>query len=399
MYRFRPMLIEDPDRILALLRDPNVGSQEVAEQTGVPRAEAARAARLLVGLAKARPEEIATLPALLAAALLKAAVAGERLEVLSSLAASSDKVLSKEAKRALHLLRTRGVAVPEPSRAPPPAPTPVAEEVFPCYASSLDGQGERAIWIARNVPGKGVEVGQAVVSDLLGLVELQVGVLGRKEYRGFGKEIGERGQAMGVAEIDPGHARSAVAEARRRNDASGRQVPAGADAWLARIGPGTPAPDPATRLPPLPEEEERRALAASADLHKLPMLRGWLADEGVLRALAARLDSLAAEAGKADEAASKARMADAISEALESWLDAPCRQRLAARLFTVGEHLLAMGLPDGAAQAAAAARALTAGTPGRDLPFAREMVEKAFPSRGSPPPPPPAKPVITAQRR
>ena len=393
------MPIEDPDRILALLRDPNVGSQEVAEQTGLPRAEAARAARLLVGLAKARPEEISSLPAPLGAALLKAAVAGERFDLLSSLAASADKVLSKDAKRALHLLRTRGVAVPEPARVPPPPPAPVAEEIFPCYASSLDGQGERAIWIARNVPGRGVEVGQAVVSDLLGLVELQVGVLGRKEYRGFGKEIGERGQAMGVAEIDPGHARAIVAEARRRNDESGRPVPTGADAWIARIGPGTPAPDPSASLPALPDEAERLALAASAELHKLPMLRGWLADEAALRALASRLDALAAEAGKADEAEHARRTADAIVETLESWLDAPSRQRLAARLFTVGVHLTSMGLADRAAQAAAAARALAAGTPGRDVPFAREMVEKAFPSRGSPAPSPPATPVIAAPRR
>ena len=393
------MPIEDPDRILALLRDPNVGSQEVAEQTGLPRAEAARAARLLVGLAKARPEEISSLPAPLGAALLKAAVAGERFDLLSSLAASADKVLSKDAKRALHLLRTRGVAVPEPARVPPPPPAPVAEEIFPCYASSLDGQGERAIWIARNVPGRGVEVGQAVVSDLLGLVELQVGVLGRKEYRGFGKEIGERGQAMGVAEIDPGHARAIVAEARRRNDESGRPVPTGADAWIARIGPGTPAPDPSASLPALPDEAERLALAASAELHQLPMLRGWLADEAALRALANRLDALAAEAGKADEAEHARRTADAIVETLESWLDAPSRQRLAARLFTVGVHLTSMGLADRAAQAAAAARALAAGTPGRDVPFAREMVEKAFPSRGSPAPSPPATPVIAAPRR
>jgi hypothetical protein len=250
--------MDDPDRILALLRDPNVGSQEVADETGLPRGECARAARLLVGLGKARPEEIASLPPPLAAALLKAAIGSGKVDVLTVLAASADKVLSKEAKRALHVLRTRGVDVPEPARAPPVlAPVP-AEEVFSCYASSVDGQGERAVWIARNLPGRGVEVGQAVISDVQGLVELQVGVLGRKEYRTFGKEIGERGRSMGVGEIDPGHARTLVLEARRRNDTSGRNPPEGADAWIGRIGPGTPLPDPATALPALPAEEEKQ---------------------------------------------------------------------------------------------------------------------------------------------
>jgi len=393
------MPVDDPDQILAMLRDPNVDSQEVADQTGLPRAEAARAARLLVGLAKARPEEIATLPPPLLAALIKAALDGGRIEVLAALAASSDKLLSKEAKRCLHVLRTRGVAVPESPRAAPPPPAPVAEEVFPCYVSSIDGQGERAVWIARNVPGRGVEVGQAVISDVNGLLELQVGVLGRKEYRTFGKDIADRGRAMGVGDVDPGHARGLVSQARRRNDASGRAVPEGADGWLARIGPGAPLPDPAAAFPPLPDEDEKAALASSNDLHSLPMLRGWLADESALRELAATLDGLQTSKLAADEAQRTDRMAAAVAEALEAWLDPACRQRLSSRLFAVALHLQGTGLADRAAQAAAAARALLAGAPGSAIPFARRMVEKAFQSGGPGSPPAPAAPVIAAPRR
>ena len=392
------MPLDDPDKILALLRDPNVGSQELAEATGLPRAEAARAARLLVGLAKARPEDVASLPPPLAAALLSAAVAGEQLELVVGLAASPDKAVAKEAKRVLHVLRTRGVALPEPTRAAPPPPAIAAEEVFPCYASFIDGQGERAIWVSRNVPGRGVEVGQAVVSDVHGLLDLQVGVLGRKEYRAFGREIGDRGQAMGVGEIEPAHARAIVAAARLRNEGSGRQPPAGADAWLARIGPGTPPPEAETLLPALPDEEERRALDAAGELHGLPMLRGWLADEAVLRPLAARLDALAAPAAGVPEADRPARLKEAIAETVESWLDPACRERLASRLLAVAVHLLSMGLPDRAAQAAASARALRSGSPGRDVPFARAMVEKAFPDRGATAPSSAARPVISTQR-
>jgi len=393
------MNVEDPDQILAMLRDPNVDSQEVADRTGLPRAEAARAARLLVGLAKARPEEIATLPPPLSAALLQAAVDGGRLEVLAALAALPDKALSKEAKRWLHVLRTRGVAVPEAPRPAAPAPVQAAEEVFPCYASSIDGQGERAVWIARNVPGRGVEVGQAVISDVHGLQELQVGVLGRKEYRTFGKDIAERGQAMGVGEMDPAHARGLVADARRRNDASGKQVPEGADAWLTRVGPGTPPPEPATALPPLSAEDEKAALGASGDLHTLPMLRGWLADETHLRTLAATLDRLQASKGAGGEPQGVKDVETAVAGTLEAWLDPACRERLSSRLFSVAIHFHGMGLPDRAAQAAAAARALAAGAPGADVPFARRMVEKAFPAGGAASPAPAAAPVITAPRK
>src|SRR5512133_847726 len=98
----------DPERLLAMLRDPNVESREIAEAAGVPREEAGRASRLLLGIAKAKPEEAAALAAPLA------------------------KDVAKEAKRGLHVLRTRGVAVPEPPpRAAPAAPQPAPEPPLP----------------------------------------------------------------------------------------------------------------------------------------------------------------------------------------------------------------------------------------------------------------------------
>jgi hypothetical protein len=371
----------DPDRILALLRDPNVDSEQVAAEAGVPRADAARAARLLVTLGKALPEEIAGLPAPLASALLRAATAACRGDVLAALASAPDRALAKDAKRGLHLLRSRGVAVPEPERVPAPGPAPAAEEAFPCFASSIDGRGERAVWVARNVPGRGIEVGQAVVSDVLGLLELQLGLLGRKEFRSFGRDIAARGRTMGVAEVEPGLARALVGAARRLNDASGRRVPEGADAWLARLGPADPLPDLLARFPPLPPDEEQRALSASGALHELPMLRGWIAEEDALREVAGKLDEIAASKLYADEAQRAEHAGRTVAEAVTAYLDDPRRQRLAARLLAVAAHLQALRDAPHADMAAAAARALRGGEPPERIPFARLLVEKAFPGR------------------
>src|SRR5512146_2438674 len=190
----------DTDRLLAMLRDANVESRDVAAAAGVPREEAGRASRLLLGIAKAKPEEVATLPAPLAAALARAALAAGRADLLAALSVHSGKEVAKEAKRALHVLKSRGVAVPEPPRpaAPPPATAP--EAPLPAYASAIDGHGERALWLPRALPGKGVEVAQAVISDERGLLELQLRTLGRKEWRMFAKDILVRGAAMGVGE-------------------------------------------------------------------------------------------------------------------------------------------------------------------------------------------------------
>ncbi|HVP68795.1 MAG TPA: hypothetical protein VMT17_16205 [Anaeromyxobacteraceae bacterium] len=389
------MALEDPERILELLRDPNVDSHEVAAQTGTTREDAAKAARLLVGLAKATPDEVATLPGLLSAALVRAAVAGGRGDLLSGLASSADRAVAKEAKRGLHVLRSRGIDVPEPARPPAPAAPPPAEESFPSFASAVDSNGERAVWIARNVAGRGIEVGQAVVSDVLGLLELQIGLLGRKEFRAFARDVAERGRSMGVAEVNPAVARSLVAAARRLNEASGRRVPEGAEGWLARLGPAEPLPDPAAGFPALPEAEERAAVDASADLHDLPMLRGWLADEATLRALAQRLDEVAVSPLYIDEQQRAAQVASTIADAVDSYFDGPRRSRLSARLFTTAAHLQGLGDDAHARSAAAVARALLAGVPAGQIPFARLLVEKAFPS--SPPrraPADPGGPVI-----
>jgi hypothetical protein len=393
----------DIDRLLQLLRDPNVESQEIAALAGVPREEAGRASRLLLGLARAKPEDVATLPSPLAAALCRAALVAGRADLLAALAGHSGKEVAKEAKRGLHVLRSRGVAVPDLPRPAAPLLAAPPEPALPAYESAIDGQGERAVWLARSVPGKGIEVAQAIVSDLRGLVELQLGLLGRKEWRTFAKGLVERGAAMGVGEVDRERVRSLVVAARGLNDASGQRVPEGADLWLAQLGPAAPLPDPAARSAPLPEEEERDAVAASGKLHDLPLFRGWLADEAYLRGVAARLDEVSVSPLYIDDRQRAEQMARVVADAVDGYFDDERRRRHAARLHAVAEHLEARGDVAHARSAAATARALLAGAPPHGIPFARLLVEKAFPlappaaAAGSPPPSG-APPLIVAPR-
>jgi hypothetical protein len=394
----------DVDRVLEMLRDPNVESAEIATAAGVSREEAGRAARLVHAIARAKPEELATLPGLLAVAAARAALAASRVDALAALAVHPEKDVAKEAKRGLHLLRVRGVAVPEvAASAPPPAAAP-AEPPLAAYASAIDGRGEQAVWLARNVPGKGVEVGQAVISDTGGLLELQVAVLGRKEWRQLGKALVTQGASMGVGEMDRGRAHALVAAARARNDASGQRVPEGADRWLAPLGAAPPLPDPAATFPPLAPDEERDAVSASAKLHDLPLLKSWMADEEFLRGLAAKLDEVLVSPLYLDERQRQEQLARVVSDAAETYLDAGRRAVLSSRLFAVAAHLRERGDDAHARTAAATARSIAAGAPAASVPFARLLVAKAFPPAGpsapGPAAPPPASepPLIVAPR-
>jgi hypothetical protein len=391
----------DPAEVLALLRDPNVDSQELAEKTGEPREAAARAARLVVGIAKAKPEDVCSLPGPLASAVAQAALQNGRADVLAALANHPSRDTAKEAKRGLHLLRSRGVAVPEVARPAPPQAPAAPEPSFSCYASGVDGEGERVIWISRSVPGRGVEMGQAIVSDTQGLTELQVALLGRKEYRAFGQDVFEKGRSMGVAEISRELAKSLVAAARRLNDASGKRVPEGADAWLARLGQAVPLENPAGGFPSLPEEEERAAVRDSGQLHQAPSMRGWLAEEEFLRRLAHKLEEIEVSPLYVDERQRAEQVARTIGSAVDDYLDEPRRQRLATRLFSAAAQLVLLGDGASARLAGAAARAVATGLPGSSIPFVRLLIEKAFPP---PPESPPAEkpggdqPLIIAPR-
>jgi hypothetical protein len=396
------MAEHDPDRLLEMLRDPNVESRDVAAAAGVSREDAARAARLVAAIAKASPEEALALPDPLALAVSRAALGAGRADLLGALAGHSAKGVAKEAKRGLHVLKSRGVAVPEPPRPVAPAAAPASSEPpLPAYATAIDGQGERAVWIPRSVPGKGIEIAQAVISDEDGLIELQLGLIGRKEWRALVQGLLQRGAAMGIGEIDRGVAHWLVTDARARNDRSQRRVPEGADLWLAQAGPAAPVTEAAPPSP-LPDAEEREALAASGALHALPLFKSWLAEESFLRDLAAKLDEVSVSPLYVDERQRAEQLLRTISDAVDAYLDDRRRAALSRRLLAVATHLAGRGDEPHARSAAAAGRALASGAPPRTVPFARLLVEKAFPGVAAPPDPPPeassGSPLVIAPR-
>jgi hypothetical protein len=123
---------------------------------------------------------------------------------------------------------------------------------------------------------------------------------------------------------------------------------------------------------------------ASGELHALPLLRGWLAEEEELRALARKLDEIAVSPLYVDDRQRAEQAARAIADAVEAAFAGERRSRWATRLFGVAAHLAEGGDEAHARQAAAAARALARGDSPSRVPFARLLVEKAFPSVAPP---------------
>jgi hypothetical protein len=171
--------------------------------------------------------------------------------------------------------------------------------------------------------------------------------------------------------------------ARALNGAAGTRVPDGADHWLAQLGPAPSVPAPGAALAPLDAAGTAEALARSAALLDLPLLKGWLPEEPWLREVAKRLDDPdgAAEGGATAGATAprRERLEPLLRQALEGYFTPVRRERLSTRLLEVADHLCRAGAGEDARVAAAAARALAAGTPASAIPFAVRLVEKAFP--------------------
>jgi len=118
-------------------------------------------------------------------------------------------------------------------------------------------------------------------------------------------------------------------------------------------------------------------------------VRGWLAGEEALQALAQKLDEVAVSSLYLDERQRAEAGTRAVAQAVAAHFDGPPRAVWAGRLFSLAEHLDRAGDAAHARLAAATARALRGGTAPELIPFARLLVEKAFPPSAAPTRPPP----------
>src|SRR5262249_45374424 len=151
----------------------------------------------------------------------------------------TDKTLAKAARKALHVLRTRGVAAPvAPVKAVLSADSlRVPEAEVDCLASSIDGGGERAIWLAR-AESQGVAIFEAYVHEEHGITQFRSSEVSRKSYRNLNREL--RGERMHftIAPVPWSYARAEIELAYQRNQAAGRAIPVEFARARQQIGKG-----------------------------------------------------------------------------------------------------------------------------------------------------------------
>ena len=402
--------------LLALLRDGSLKHDSIAEEMQcagahpctaaqiaearellglLRREQAAQSAGLAAEGAAAEPEvagRISALPEPLALALVRAAGDAQRQEALVELAAAPQKALAKEAKRELQRLKQRGFQVQElRPRGEPVLKPPPEVEAPACYASSIDAYGERAVWWSRATRG-GVEVVQAVVSDVKGILAIDALALSRRNFRDFAKRLPRQGGVVTSVEVPKDHARWLIAQAAEEGARNGfSPPPAYADA-LRILGPApqeSPASGASIEFGPDGELPHRLAGAA---LFADPLFMTWIPEEEALRSFALKVDEIAVSRLFIDDAQRKAAFERAAEDAAEAYFAPQRRARYARRLLEMAHVLASEGRVDAARTAVAVSRDLQ-GELGAKNPFCRALFSHALEGRWQKPAETPAAPA------
>ncbi len=282
------------------------------------------------------------------------AVLSERRDVvrLDRLASSHDKALAKVARKALHVLRTKG-ASPAPAVRVYNAQGPFAVEHVASLASVVDGRGERVVWFV-DPSDAGYSVFEVELSETAGVLCVLALDLSRKVWRERAIQMRENPRAL-VGEVSGAHARTLIERAYLTMAPARRSPPDGYAAHHLRLQASAAelaAPHPVRALVAGVAGEATEAELAA--LLERPELALFVPSEDAIIALDRAIGEVVTGERARTAEQKLGQLEAAIGRVADEHVAGPLRARLAARLLELA-LLIASRQPDQAGLAAARA--------------------------------------------
>jgi hypothetical protein len=280
----------------------------------------------------------------------------------------------KAARRALNVLRSRGVAIP--TRAPGAKKEERVDVEAEAVLTPPDSVGTFMLAITKREPSGRFHLAELVIREPHGVLQAWGGWLsGTQIKEGRARQLG--GYGLAPVPVPLAWARHRIAQARALNASSGQVLPLGFDRCLALLDPVPEAapPHPLAELEASVTAEAAAAAAAgSAQLHDEPEFRGWLVDRPAIDEMLGKLgERIGPQGTQMDREAFDAAMAEEIAAATDRHFTPEVRQALAARMRDAAISIRGRKDERAAAGALAVARAIVdAGlitSPPREIPF------------------------------
>jgi hypothetical protein len=269
-----------------------------------------------------------------------------------------DKVRLKALKRALHSLKTRGVAVPPEllprEEASVGVPRPAAAQA---YVSPVFGNGDSYVILEgpREILGGNFLV--ALINDLDGFRECHLLNLNQKQQKEFWSHFSQQGLVQRLP-VPPPYAVNRLEEAYR---AAPQAEPwAGRYAgWrqkiLATWGRPEDAAGPEQLLPPISPGEAVPLLEQSASLAADPLFRSWLPSLEHITPWLKKIKEVEESPLVLTEAQRQVRVQGVVDEATRALFPSVSRPHLSRRLKTMAYYLDLLGRGEQARAVQAAA--------------------------------------------
>jgi hypothetical protein len=307
--------------------------------------------------------------------------------VVAIAAAARSEALSgkarKAARRALNVLKARGVEIPEAA----PEPSVATESVEAPVASFIppDATGAMFISISQRQPGGRYLVADAVIRQGVGVIQVSSGRIAGKQIRNWKNRVEDQFGAAPV-EVPLDWARHRIAEARNQNDTSGQIVPLGFDNAQVLLGP-PPAEEPPHPLADLEEAAHQtaaisKAILGSDRLHREPEFAAWMPDRPAIDELLRNVGEKVGPSGGQEEGAVDKALEEEIVAATDRFFSPELRKVIRARMRDAAISIRARKGDDAAREALSVAKGVEeAGlitAPPSEIPFLKSFFQKAI---------------------
>ncbi len=236
--------------------------------------------------------------------------------LLLALEPHATRVGHRAIRRALYRLAQRKVAIPE--RPPSPAPGRAGAPALEALLSPFDRDGDRLIWLMRELPLGGSLVAYAHVHEPRGLLEFSAGEVGRKRLRELRRRM-TADHGLALVPVDWRIADALLVEAQARLEKpDSRHDYLRVRPRFTTAEPAAPAEPVSARVTPLDDAERSALVAASAALLEEPEVRAWWPAESDARPFIAEMEAVRESPLLVSRAAQEERLREILRRAAQT---------------------------------------------------------------------------------
>jgi len=291
----------------------------------------------------------------------------------------SAKSLRREIHRSLYKLSQKGVRTERPAQEQTrPVLTPIEPEG---YLSSMDGHGDRLVWLIKPKVGGGLHYLSALVNEPEGMRYVEGVEVIRKGFRLMRQDLSDRHQIT-MLEAPWRYCDALMSEGYERATArEGKEVesyPALRSHLISTPAQPVTVPLPAN-LDPEAITADESLLATSIQLFEEPQLQRWLLDHDQAHAYIDQIAQAQESPLVLNRYQQQDRIQTIIEKAISEVFSAENSLSYARRLEEVTLHLAASGRLEAAKRALAVALALKRSERGgKGIPFCEELVRQSI---------------------